>query len=112
MPLATATIGACPKPDYVPVIDWFRAAEGTDSTVPTVSYEDTLRRMGGEAEKLFARRTGDALAFGFDDIGRCFHGCPGAVVRTVHICRGYPHRLDNPDYPKPPSATSPPNGFR
>lgn len=62
MPLVTTTIGAYPKPGYVPVIDWFRAAEGTGSTVPTVSYEDTLRRMGGEAEKLFARAAAEVVA--------------------------------------------------
>ncbi|MBT3659054.1 MAG: cobalamin-independent methionine synthase II family protein [Rhodospirillaceae bacterium] len=53
-------------------------------------------------EPLFARRIGDALDYGFDNLERCFHGCPPDVVRTVHMCCGYPDRLDNPDYPKAP----------
>ncbi|MDD9878108.1 MAG: cobalamin-independent methionine synthase II family protein [Magnetovibrio sp.] len=55
-------------------------------------------------EPLFARRIEDALDYGFDNLERCFHGCPDSVVRTVHMCCGYPDRLDNPDYPKAPKA--------
>ena len=51
-------------------------------------------------EPVFARKVADALAFGFEDIERCFHGLPEAVERTVHMCCGYPDRLDNPAYPK------------
>jgi len=53
-------------------------------------------------EPLFARKVDEALDFGFDNLERCFHGCPDSVVRTVHMCCGYPDRLDNPDYPKAP----------
>jgi 5-methyltetrahydropteroyltriglutamate--homocysteine methyltransferase len=245
MPLLTTTIGAYPKPDYVPIIDWFRDAEGPDSSRPTETYERTVANMGEEAEAifrraaaeviaeqvaagidiptdgevrrenyihyhcrhldgidfqrltetvlregaysaflptitgpvaargrfldhdwrtaqastdrpvkatlpgpmtigdtvadehygdprprgadlaqalnheilalaeagcrhiqidepLFARKADEALAYGFDHIERCFHGCPDGVVRTVHLCCGYPDRLDNPDYPKAP----------
>ena len=35
-----------------------------------------------------------------ENIERAFHGCPDSVVRTLHICCGYPDRIDNPDYPK------------
>ncbi len=53
-------------------------------------------------EPLFARRVDDALAYGFDNLERCFHGCPTTVTRAVHMCCGYPDRLDNPNYPKAP----------
>jgi 5-methyltetrahydropteroyltriglutamate--homocysteine methyltransferase len=53
-------------------------------------------------EPLFARNLGAALDYGFDHIERCFQGVPEGVVRTVHMCCGYPDRLDNPDYPKAP----------
>ena len=53
-------------------------------------------------EPVFARRVPDALAFGLEHLERCFHGAPADVVRTLHICCGYPDRLDNEDYPKAP----------
>jgi 5-methyltetrahydropteroyltriglutamate--homocysteine methyltransferase len=53
-------------------------------------------------EPLFARRVDDALDYGFDNLEACFHNCPGHVLRTVHMCCGYPNRLDNPDYLKAP----------
>ena len=51
-------------------------------------------------EPLFARKPGDALDFGFEHLERAFHKCPTGVVRTVHMCCGYPDRLDSVDYPK------------
>lgn len=51
-------------------------------------------------EPLFARKVDDALAFGFDHLEHTFNGCPPEVTRTVHMCCGYPDRLDNPNYPK------------
>jgi 5-methyltetrahydropteroyltriglutamate--homocysteine methyltransferase len=51
-------------------------------------------------EPLFARKPDEALAYGFENLERAFYGCPRGVVRTVHMCCGYPDRLDNPDYPK------------
>lgn len=51
-------------------------------------------------EPLFARKPEAALAYGVDNLERAFHGCPAAVVRTVHMCCGYPDRLDHPNYPK------------
>ena len=53
-------------------------------------------------EPLFARKVAQALDYGFDHLERCFQGVPDGVVRTVHMCCGYPDRLDNPDYPKAP----------
>ena len=53
-------------------------------------------------EPLFARKVDDALDFGFDNLEACFHNCPDSVVRTVHMCCGYPDKLDNLDYKKAP----------
>jgi 5-methyltetrahydropteroyltriglutamate--homocysteine methyltransferase len=53
-------------------------------------------------EPVFARRTREALDFGFDHVERAFHGIDASVTRTMHMCCGYPDRLDNPDYPKAP----------
>ena len=53
-------------------------------------------------EPLFARKVSEALDYGMDNLERAFHGCPPQVTRTVHMCCGYPDRLDNPDYPKAP----------
>lgn len=56
-------------------------------------------------EPVFARRPDDALSFGMENLERAWHGCPASVTRTVHMCCGYPDRLDHPDYPKAdPSA--------
>ncbi|MEE9322728.1 MAG: cobalamin-independent methionine synthase II family protein [Granulosicoccus sp.] len=51
-------------------------------------------------EPLFARKPQEALDYGFENLERAFHGCPKQVTRTVHMCCGYPDRLDHPDYPK------------
>ena len=51
-------------------------------------------------EPVFARRPDAALEYGMENLERAFHGCPSEVVRTVHICCGYPDRLDHPNYPK------------
>ena len=55
-------------------------------------------------EPVFARRIPDALAFGMEHLERCFFGAPEGVVRTVHICCGYPDRVDDDDYPKAPRS--------
>jgi len=53
-------------------------------------------------EPVFARKADQALEFGFENLERCFHGLPDNVIKTVHMCCGYPDRLDNPDYGKAP----------
>ena len=45
-------------------------------------------------EPLFARKPQAALDFGFENLERAFHGCPEQVQRTVHMCCGYPDKLD------------------
>jgi 5-methyltetrahydropteroyltriglutamate--homocysteine methyltransferase len=51
-------------------------------------------------EPLFARKPREALAYGLDHIERCWQGVPESVVKTLHICCGYPNRLDEEDYAK------------
>ena len=55
MAILTTTIGAYPKPDFVPIPDWFRAAGGPDTRHPTQGYLEAIAAMGAEAEDLFAR---------------------------------------------------------
>ncbi|UCH26850.1 MAG: cobalamin-independent methionine synthase II family protein [Trueperaceae bacterium] len=51
-------------------------------------------------EPVFARTPEKALAFGFDNLERCFEGLPEQVTRVVHMCCGYPDRLDQQDFQK------------
>ena len=51
-------------------------------------------------EPVFARKPEQALAYGFENLERAFHGVPEGVVKVVHMCCGYPDRLDRDNYPK------------
>ncbi len=53
-------------------------------------------------EPLFARKAEEALAYGVENLERCFHGLPAEVTRCVHICCGYPDEVDRENYPKAP----------
>lgn len=53
-------------------------------------------------EPLFARQPEEALEYGVENLERVVHGCPAHVVRIMHMCCGYPDRLDHPNYPKAP----------
>jgi 5-methyltetrahydropteroyltriglutamate--homocysteine methyltransferase len=55
-------------------------------------------------EPIFARKAGEALDFGFENIERCFHGLPAHVTTTVHMCCGYPDHLDQHEYLKAPQS--------
>jgi 5-methyltetrahydropteroyltriglutamate--homocysteine methyltransferase len=55
-------------------------------------------------EPALARKVEDALAFGIEHLERCFHKVPGSSERVVHVCCGYPDRLDAEDYPKAPQS--------
>ena len=48
-------------------------------------------------EPVFARKTDEALAFGIENLERCFAGVPAEVQRIVHLCCGYPRHLDQPN---------------
>ncbi len=54
-------------------------------------------------EPIFAREIDKALAFGIENLERCFYGIPAEVNRTIHICCGYPDRLDSDQYQKAPA---------
>ncbi len=51
-------------------------------------------------EPIFARKPDQALDFGVDTLAQCFAGVSADVTRVVHMCCGYPNRLDDTDYPK------------
>ncbi len=51
-------------------------------------------------EPVFARQSERALKFGVECLERCFHGVPEGVTRVMHMCCGYPAKLDDEDYKK------------
>lgn len=56
-------------------------------------------------EPIFARKPDEALAYGIETLERCFQGLPSKVTRVVHMCCGYPNKLDDTDYPKADQAS-------
>jgi 5-methyltetrahydropteroyltriglutamate--homocysteine methyltransferase len=62
MRLTTTTIGAFPKPDYVPITDWFQGREGPDTVSPTGGYSAQMGRVkADEAEALFVRAAQEVI---------------------------------------------------
>ena len=61
MALTTTTIGAFPKPDYVPVSDWFALPQEGEAVALTERYAAELAAAGDAAEALFARATHAAI---------------------------------------------------
>ncbi len=54
-------------------------------------------------EPLFARKPHNALAFGIENLEKCFEEInDNDVEKITHICCGYPDKLDAIDYPKAP----------
>mmetsp|Transcript_28742 Transcript_28742/g.34917 ORF Transcript_28742/g.34917 Transcript_28742/m.34917 type:complete len:406 (-) Transcript_28742:130-1347(-) len=51
-------------------------------------------------EPVFARYPSETLEYGLDILKKCFRNVPDTVERCVHICCGYPLKLDQLDYPK------------
>ena len=51
-------------------------------------------------EPIFARKPDEALTYGLGTLARCFEGVPEDVTRVVHMCCGYPNKLDDTEYPK------------
>jgi len=51
-------------------------------------------------EPIFARKPEEALDYGVATLARCFEGVPEGVAKVVHMCCGYPNRLDDMEYPK------------
>ena len=60
MALLTTTIGSYPKPEYVPVPDWFQE-ESTVIKDPTAAYEKHLGSRQSEVEELLDRATHEAV---------------------------------------------------
>ena len=48
-------------------------------------------------EPVFARNPAGALAYGIDNLERCFRDLPKQVTRIVHLCCGYPRTVDEPN---------------
>ena len=61
MALTTTTIGAFPKPDYVPVSDWFALSRAADTAALTARYATEIAKAGANAEALFVRATHEAV---------------------------------------------------
>ena len=59
--MLTTVIGAYPKPNYLKITDWFNASGGTDTQFPTKFYNNEIKQMGNEAEKLFIRATKEII---------------------------------------------------
>ena len=63
--IKTTCIGAYPKPDYVPIIDWFDSSEGEQNTCDsraTLSYQQRLEEAGDNAETLFVKAAAEVIA--------------------------------------------------
>ncbi len=95
MPLLTTTIGAYPKPDYVPIPDWFGAEGGPDTTRPTAGYLEALERMGEEAEALFVRGAQEIIA---DQIAAGIDIPTDGEVRRENYIHYHCRHLDGIDF--------------
>ena len=61
MPLATTTIGAWPKPEYVRLPDWFKHPDGPDTADPTRGWAAAMEALGDDAEAVIARGVAEAI---------------------------------------------------
>jgi 5-methyltetrahydropteroyltriglutamate--homocysteine methyltransferase len=55
--MLTTTIGAYPKPEDVPIRDWFRMVGGPDTPEPTAGYAQTVRQYGERLQEILDRAT-------------------------------------------------------
>ncbi|MEM7505835.1 MAG: cobalamin-independent methionine synthase II family protein [Pseudomonadota bacterium] len=63
MPLPITCIGAYPKPDYVPMRDWFQTPDGLiDSSGVVTRAANALQAREAELEEIYARATAEAVA--------------------------------------------------
>ena len=60
MALLTTTIGAYPKPDYVPIPDWFREG-GTGLSNPTEAYQKYLINLPNNIDEILERGTQEVV---------------------------------------------------
>lgn len=61
MPLLTTTIGSYPKPDDVPVVNWFDVRKSSERWDPTLAYDEFLKRRDGAADAALDRGTQDVV---------------------------------------------------
>ena len=59
--MITTVIGAYPKPDYLQITDWFNTEGGTDTAYPTKFYDEEIKRLGNNAEKIFNKALKDVI---------------------------------------------------
>lgn len=59
--IATTTIGAYPKPAYVPITDWFTADYRSTNVDFTSRYDRQLAAAEGRAEELFRQATAEVI---------------------------------------------------
>jgi 5-methyltetrahydropteroyltriglutamate--homocysteine methyltransferase len=59
--MLTTTIAAYPKPDDVPIMDWFGKDGGTDTAEPTAGYAETLAAHP-DIEQILDRATREVVA--------------------------------------------------
>merc|ERR1719189_537750 len=55
-------------------------------------------------EPVMMRYPDRALAYGLDNLAKCLEGLPATVTKAVHLCCGYPDRLDTDEYLKAPKT--------
>jgi 5-methyltetrahydropteroyltriglutamate--homocysteine methyltransferase len=55
-------------------------------------------------EPVMMRYPDAALKYGLDNLARCFQGLPEDVTKVIHLCCGYPDKLDTDEYPKAPKT--------
>merc|ERR1711871_762871 len=72
-----------------------------DKAIKTGVYKDR-KAICEDLEPVIARRLEEALAYGIDNMDRIFEGIPRSVIRSVHLCCGYPNHLDQVNYPHAP----------
>jgi 5-methyltetrahydropteroyltriglutamate--homocysteine methyltransferase len=68
--MLTTTIGSYPKPEDVPIRDWFQMEGGPDTPEPTAGYAETVRRYGEHLQEILDRGTAlivrEQVALGID----------------------------------------------
>ncbi len=95
MALKTTTIGAYPKPDFLPVSDWFTGPEGTDLARPTAFYEQDLAKLGPEAERIFADAARQVIT---DQVGCGIDIPTDGEVRRENYIHYHCRHLDGIDF--------------
>ena len=95
MPLLTTTIGAYPKPDCVPIVDWFEANGGPDTGNPTKGYLEAIARMGEKAETLFARGMKEVVE---DQVGAGIDVPTDGEVRRENYIHYHCRRIEGIDF--------------